>query len=301
MPACPDRWWGRVAGGLGSLLPSEICWQVTEQDFSTMPQAHFVMTLKTLLILGGYCVGFFKHECVSGFVPSCKRQYYYKLCWRLIPTSHTEPGASYHGFALLPFLLKCPWPGICTARAPITTTQALSSLGPKYPKLVHSSEVERPVSAVRLPPNLILWHTGTSLLEGTTCLCTAELSQVALNSHSNQKVIPHLDTHFQVMILYVPFFTNMFPEGIQPSSEFPHRGTSCLRVAGEGCWNGCKGTCPFSFPFFLPHTATLVRKPPINWCYLWLVFNFPLNYYLNYFTIWRKEEKDNRKIKFFTL
>lgn len=98
-----------------------------------------------------------------------------------------------------------------------TTVMGTRQPGPKVLKIVHSSEVEGPVSAARLPSNLILWHMGTSLQEGTTCLCTAELSQIALNSHSNQKVVPHLDTHFQVMILYVPFFTNIFPEGIQSS------------------------------------------------------------------------------------
>lgn len=132
--------------------------------------------------------------------------------------------------------------------------------GPKYPKIVHSSEGEMPVSAVRLPSNLILWHMGTSLQQDTTCLYTAELSQIALNSHTDQKLIPHLDTHFQVMILYVPFFTNVFPEAIQPSSEFPHRGTSCLRLAGEGCWDGCKGTCPFSFLFFSPTQIPLLEN-----------------------------------------
>lgn len=135
---------------------------------------------------------------------------------------------------------------------------ALASLGPSTQKL-SIAQRERGQSAVRLPSNLILWHTGTSLQQSMTCLCTAELSQIAPNSHSNHKVIPHLDTHFQVMILYVPFSTNVFPEGIQPSSEFPHRGTSCLRLAGEGCWDGCKGTRPFSFLSFSPTQIPLLE------------------------------------------
>lgn len=169
--------------------------------------------------------------------------------------------------SILPEGKRCPGPGVWTSSVYITTVMGTRQPGPKVLKIVRSSEVEGLVSAARLPSNLILWHTGTSLQEGTTCLCTAELSHIALNSHSKQKVVPHLDTHFQVMILYVPFFTNIFPEGIQSSSEFPHRGTSCLRVASEDCWNGCKGTCPFSFPFFF-HIATLIKKPPVNGCFL---------------------------------
>lgn len=38
---------------------------------------------------------------------------------------------------------------------------ALASLGPKYPKIVHSSDVERLVSAVRLPS---IWSSGTQAL-----------------------------------------------------------------------------------------------------------------------------------------
>lgn len=46
---------------------------------------------------------------------------------------------------------------------------------------------EEPVFAVRLPSNLFLWCTSASHQDGTAHLCMAQLSQIAMNSHSNQK------------------------------------------------------------------------------------------------------------------
>lgn len=271
LPACPNRHWGSVGEAWALCCPLKHAG---------------VQNLSQNLAIGGGCCGFFfKHESVSVFVPSCKSWHFYKLCPRLIPANHAVLSQGLPTMALLCFPpFHCPWgapgqeSGLPESTPPLRW--ALASLGPKYLKIVHSSEVEGLVCAVRLPSNLILGHTGTSLQGGTTCLCTAEPSQLALNSHSNQKGILHLDTHFQAKILYVPFFTTIFPEEIQPSSEFHHPGTSCLEVAGEGCWNGCIGTCPFSFPFFYPHTVTLVRKTPVNWCFLWLLSNLRYSFSL---------------------
>jgi len=57
---------------------------------------------------------------------------------------------------------------------------------------------------------------------------------------------------------------NIFPEGLQPGSDFPHCDTSCLRAAEAECGNGCKGTRPF--PFSLSPKAVTFRKTPVNWC-----------------------------------
>lgn len=182
----------------------------------------------------------------------------------------------------------------------------LARVGLRYLKIIWSSEMRSqcllwgcpqicssgaPVLLTRTALPICAWHSSPRLQWTPTATKKNRLSPWhPLSGHDFEWPLFHINT---------------FPEGLQPSSEFSHHGTSCLRMADEECGNGCKGTCPFSFLFFfllwLPFLENHRWTDVSNDCSATKDTVFSFKFSFKWFVHLGRRIKNNRKIKMFTL